>query len=257
MKISTYLINLDGSTDRLASATAQLRQHGIAFERIAAVDGRKFAVDELPIYDKKRALRYMGRDLVGGEFGCYMSHMKCAEALLASHADVAIVLEDDMQCSYNFVPSITEAVQWLEQNGRTDWQVFNIGNQKLKISTPLHAISQDESGAVLHAAHYFPMTTTGLVWSRTGAVEFLKQTQQHRIFCPVDNFLRYWQTRAGKGYCFAPPLLQTTGTGSEIDHSTARKKHQRAPYYFFSKQARLWQDKYLAMRARRRAKVIL
>ena len=248
MKIASYLINLDGSNERLASATAQLQQHGIAFERIAAVDGRKFAVDELAIYDKKRALRYMGRDLVGGEFGCYMSHMKCAEAFLASNADIAIVLEDDMQCSYNFVPSITEAVQWLEQNGRSDWQVFNFGNQKLKISTPLHPIANNKQGAILHAAHYFPMTTTGVVWSRTGAAEFLKQTRIHGIFCPVDNFLRYWQTRSGKGYSFAPALVQTTGTGSEIDHNTVRKKHQRAPYYFFSKQARLWQDKCLAIK---------
>ena len=49
MKIATYLINLDGSDARLATATAQLQQHGSAFERIAAVDGRKFAVDELAI----------------------------------------------------------------------------------------------------------------------------------------------------------------------------------------------------------------
>ena len=257
MKIATYLINLDGSDARLATATAQMQQHGIAFERIAAVDGRKFAVEELAIYDKKRALRYMGRDLVGGELGCYMSHIKCAEAFLASNAEIAIVLEDDMQCGYNFLPPIIEAAHWLEQNGHGDWQVINFGNQKLKISTPLHAISSNPVGAVLHAAHYFPMTTTGLVWSRTGATEFLKKTQEHRIFCPVDNFLRYWQTRTGRGYCFAPALVRTTGTGSEIDHGAVRKKHQRAPYYFFSKQARLWHDKYLAMRARRRAKVIL
>ncbi|MFI0545582.1 MAG: glycosyltransferase family 25 protein [Brachymonas sp.] len=250
MKAAIYLINLDGSDERLASATAQLQQHGIAFERISAVDGRKFDVDAHPLYDKKRALRYMGRDLVGGELGCYLSHMKCAQALLGSDAEIAIVLEDDMQCDSPFVPSIVEAVQWLQEHGRSDWQVFNFGNQKMKLSSALHPISASAQGAVLHAAHYFPMTTTGMVWSRAGAAEFLRQTQTQRIFAPVDNFMRYWQTRVGKGYCFWPPLVRTTGADSDIDHQTARKKHQRAPYYFFSKQARLWQDKWLAWRAK-------
>ena len=254
MKIATYLINLDGSDERLASASAQLQQHGIAFERISAVDGRKFDVDSHPLYDKKRALRYMGRDLVGGELGCYMSHIKCAQALLASDADIAVVLEDDMHCQHNFLPYIVEAVQWLESHGHNDWQVFNFGNQKMKISTALHPMTQAAKTSTLHAAHYFPMTTTGLVWSRAGAAEFLRQVEQHRIFAPVDNFMRYWQTRAGKGYCFWPPLVSTTGADSDIDHKTVRKKHQRAPYYFFSKQARLWQDKYLASLARLRQK---
>ena len=257
MKIATYLINLDGSDARMAAASTQLQQYGIAFERIAAVDGRKFEVDKHPQYNKTRALRYMGRDLVGGELGCYMSHMKCAETFLASDADIAIVIEDDMACSYNFVPSIVQAIEWLQNHGRADWQVFNVGNQKMKISTPLCTIAGDAQAAVLHAAHYFPMTTTGVVWSRAGASEFLNQTQEQGIFAPVDNFLRYWQTRAAKGYCFWPPLLSTTGVGSDIDDKTVRKKHQRAPYYFFSKQARLWQDKYLAIRARSRSKAIL
>ena len=156
-------------------------RHGIAFERISAVDGRKFDVDAHPLYDKKRALRYMGRDLVGGELGCYLSHMKCAQALLGSDAEIAIVLEDDMQCDSPFVPSIVEAVQWLQEHGRSDWQVFNFGNQKMKLSSALHPISASAQGAVLHAAHYFPMTTTGMVWSRAGAAEFLRQTQTQRI----------------------------------------------------------------------------
>ena len=249
MKIATYLINLDGSDERLAAATAQLQEHGITFERIAAVDGRKFIVDELPNYDKSRALRYMGRDLVGGEFGCYMSHMKCAEAFLASDAEITIVLEDDMQCQGNFLPAILEAVQWLQSNGRADWQVFNFGNQKMKLATALLPLTSTPSCSLQHA-HYFPMTTTGVVWSRAGATAFLRETQAHGIFAPVDNFLRYWQTRTNKGYCFWPPLVSTTGADSEIDGKTARAKHRRATHYFFSKQARLWQDKALALAAK-------
>ena len=250
MKIATYLINLDGSDERLSAISAALQKHGIAFERISAVDGRRFNVDTHPLYDKVRTLRYMGRDLVGGELGCYMSHIKCAETFLVSDADIAIVIEDDMACNHNFAPTIIQAVQWLQSHGHADWQILNFGNQKMKLATALQPIASDSKGAVLQHAHYFPMTTTGIVWSRSGAQAFLQATKQNRIFCPVDNFFRYWQTRANKGYCFWPPLVETSGVGSDIDHSTVRKKNQRTPYYFFSKQARLWQDKALAVLAK-------
>ena len=40
MKVVTYLINLDGSDQRLASATAQLNQAGWDFSRFSAYDGQ-------------------------------------------------------------------------------------------------------------------------------------------------------------------------------------------------------------------------
>ncbi len=253
MKIATYLINLDGSHERLASATAQLQRLGLPFERISAVDGRGFDVDNLHIYNKSRALRYMGRSLVGGEIGCYMSHMQCAQALLNSNADIAIVLEDDLHCQANPLPIVQEAVRWLAAHDRADWQVMNIGNPKLKLSSALAPMPSSGGRTVLHAAHYFPITTTGLVWSRSGAAQFLALTQEHGIFAPVDNFLRYWQTRAQQGYSFWPPLLLPSGAESEIDpdaQTALRKKQNRQTHYHLSKQWRLWQDKALALAAK-------
>ena len=254
MKIATYLINLEGSAERLAAATAQLQAHRIAFERIAAVDGRKLPPEQLQnAYQQGKAIAYMGRDLSPGEVGCYLSHIQAVRAFVASAADVGVVLEDDFRLHGNYLPMVELAIDRLRQHGAENWQAINISNAKLKIASPLCALPPGDS--CLYHAHYFPMLATAVVWSRAGAEAFLKVAEP--IFCPYDNFLRYWQTRTGRGYCFAPALVQTTGTGSEIDHGAVRKKHQRAPYYFFSKQARLWHDKYLAMKARRRAKVIL
>ena len=67
MNLITFLINLDGSDDRLNSARAQLDQQGIAFTRVSAFDGRGLNLTEVRDYDEAHAVRYMGRKLKGGE----------------------------------------------------------------------------------------------------------------------------------------------------------------------------------------------
>lgn len=245
MKIATYLINLDGSDERLASATAQLQQHGIAFERISAVDGRKIPTAELEqLYDKKRAIAYMGRDLSPGEIGCYLSHIKAIQAFLASDADIAVVLEDDCRILHPYTTPIQKAVKWLSENGHPNWHAINISNNKLKIATALSPISLEQGHSQLFHSHYFPMLATAIVWSRLGAEEFLRTGRD--IFCPYDNYLRYWQTRENKGYSIFPALIATTETDSDIDAAGKRQSIQRGAGYGIAKQKRLWQDKYIA-----------
>jgi glycosyl transferase family 25 len=79
MKVETYLINLDGSDQRLASATAQLQQEGWPFTRFSAYDGRGKALAEFKQYDDAVAQRILGRSLINSELGCYLSHYGCAE----------------------------------------------------------------------------------------------------------------------------------------------------------------------------------
>ena len=247
MKIATYLINLDGSSERLASATAQLQQHGIAFERISAVDGRKIPTTELEqLYDKKRAIAYMGRDLSPGEIGCYLSHIKAIQAFLASNADIGVILEDDCRILHTYAPPIQKAAKWLNENGHQSWHAINISNNKLKIATALSPIALEQGHSQLFHSHYFPMLATAIVWSRAGAQAFLGLEQT--IFCPYDNYLRYWQTRENKGYSIFPPLLCTTEVSSDIDAAGKRKTIQRGMSYGLAKQKRLWQDKILAFK---------
>lgn len=246
MKIATYLINLDGSDQRLASASAQLHAHGIAFERISAVDGRKIPTPELEqLYDKKRAIAYMGRDLSPGEIGCYLSHIKAIEAFTQSDADIAVVLEDDCRILHPYAAPIQEAAKCLHNNGHANWHAINISNNKLKIATPLAPIALEQGQSQLFHSHYFPMLATAIVWSRLGAEEFLRTGRD--IFCPYDNYLRYWQTRAGHGYSIFPPLVCTTEVSSDIDAAGKRKSIHRGAAYGWAKQKRLWEDKFIAL----------
>jgi len=178
--------------------------------------------------------------------GCYFSHLNCAKKFLESDAEIGIVIEDDIQFEANFAELITEAVDWMNNNGHADWEILNFGNQKLKISTPLKQLSPEYGKYSLHKAHYFPMTTTGIAWSRAGAKAFIDASE--RIYAPVDNYLRHWQTRRDKGFSFHPPLVATTGSASEIDTNTTgmRRKNKRALNYYYAKQKRLWIDKFIA-----------
>jgi len=251
--INTYVINLDGSDDRLQTINARLAAFDTSFERVAACDGRQMDLATLPDYDAASAERYMGRALVGGEIGCYHSHLKVAEAFLASDARYALVLEDDALPLCNPVELLEKSLPDLETID-PNWLLINIGNNKLKIATPLARYQVGDHDCELVAAHYFPMTTSAIVWSRKGARQFVDHHRQ--IFAPVDNYFRYWLTREGHGYSFWPAPVTTTDAASQIMANTgsARKTHGRKWYYGLAKQFRLFQDKIIAFRRKARFK---
>lgn len=234
-----YLINLDGSDERLATATKALKEQNIDFIRISAVDGRKTDPISFVEYDEQKALSYMGRKLTGGELGCYFSHLKCAKEFISSKADFAVVLEDDMKPSDELVQKITNLISGLSNK---PWYLINIGANKRKIFTPLFDINQHQ----VSRAHYFPMTTTGIIWSKKGAQAFIKEAIP--IYAPVDNFFRNWLTKSNLGISVYPPLVVARDVASDIDGNKTRKNHNRAKNYGFLKQKRLWIDKMIAIK---------
>ncbi len=248
MSHCVYVINLDGSDARMASAKAQLDAAGIAFERVAAFDGRRLTTKDFPGYDAKGALSYMGRSLRGGEIGCYLSHLDCARRFLESGTDWALVLEDDFCLAPGAHALLEKAVKWLTDAGEP-WRLINVGALKRKIYTPLISFEMEGQSYMLSRAHYFPLTTTGLVWSRAGAKCFLDS--HSTIFAPVDNYFRHWLTRVGGGLSLYPPIAPPVGLESEID-APGQKRKQGARSYFYGlrKQRRLWQDKLIALIAK-------
>ncbi|KAF7276595.1 hypothetical protein GWI33_010046, partial [Rhynchophorus ferrugineus] len=184
MKIETYLINLDGSEQRLASATAQLAQTNWSFSRFPAYDGRGKAVTEFEHYNDEKTQQLLGRQLLNSEIGCYLSHYGCVEKFLQSDADYLVVLEDDMQISQNFASVIQETLTYLHQHIEIDWYLINIAAKKKKLAKDI--VNFD--GHTLWHAYYFPIRGLGLIWSRKGAKEFLKVGKE--ITMPVDIFFQ-------------------------------------------------------------------
>lgn len=245
-RMPAYLINLDGSTDRLRSATEQLNAFGITFQRVPAFDGRNLTINEFPDYDHPAAIAYMGRPMRGGEVGCYLSHLDTARRFLASNEPIGLVLEDDLQLAPSFAEGLPLILDWL-QKPNLDWDIFHLAANRRKIFTPVHQFTVAGLEHRIELAHYFPMTTTALLWSHQGAQAFV---DAHRsISMPVDNYLRHWETRRGRGLSVWPALVTTTGAASEIDGNlTRREKSDRHPLYSLRKQRRLLTDKAHALR---------
>lgn len=232
--IPIYLINLDGSDARLHSARQQLDAAGLAFERVPAFDGRGLCANRFPDYDAEAALRYMGRPLGGGEIGCYLSHLDCARRFLATQAPFGMVLEDDLKLVPGFAGGLDRLLACLP--GLAAWDLVNIGATKHKIYTTLADFEAGGHGYALTRAHYFPMTTAGLIWSRAGARCFVDG--HDRIWAPIDNYLRHHLTRTGLGLAVCPPLItRETAGGSDINarprspkdqlYTHALRKHRR------------------------------
>jgi glycosyl transferase family 25 len=90
-----YLINLDRRPDRLAAMTEEARKAGVSLERIPAVDGQAPA-------SAAAAQRWFAASgplgpLPLGDRCCTLSHRLAWEALVASGAAHAAVLEDDVR----------------------------------------------------------------------------------------------------------------------------------------------------------------
>lgn len=242
MKIDVYLINLESSTERLKQAEIELKKYNINYRRILAVDGRDLDIHKYQNYNSKLAHQLMGRDLLGSEIGCYLSHLKCLELFLASDADYLIVLEDDLILNFDLKNISQKILIWLEEQ-KLDWFVINIAANKRKISKHLHQIEQFN----LLKAYYFPVLTLGLIWSKRGAKSFYESYQT--IDAPIDVTLQSWLTQNSKGLSIYPELVIANSVQSDIapiHSSIANHKNNPRIGKRFPRQKRMWLNKWIA-----------
>ena len=212
--MQTFLINLDRSTDRLASADAQLRKAEIPYDRISAVDGSLLDQSGIAGLDQRKAAELFTSPLRVGEIGCYLSHMRAVEKIVALDLPFAMVLEDDFKFLETSIPTLKALEYVLDGNGIESWDVINLGNAARKIYHNLPSDALNETTAQLCRALYFPVTTTGLIWSQIGARRFLAQGAH--IYEPVDGTLQRLLGLSGRGLAFRNPVISTIGATSTI-----------------------------------------
>ncbi|SLJ84841.1 glycosyltransferase family 25 protein [Psychrobacter sp. DAB_AL43B] len=248
MKTITYLINLEGSHQRLESATKQLNQIEWPFERVSAYDGRGKNLSSFEDYDETQARKNLGRSLLSSEIGCYLSHYQCAKKFLQTDADFLVVLEDDMEMTASFKAIMDETLDYLATNPELDWYLINIAAKKKKLAKNI-TMFDDHS---LWHAYYFPIRGLGLIWSRAGAEAFVAVGKT--ITMPVDIFFQRWLSGNGKGVGIWPALIKPLGLDSDILGTEAtqnikrKNKENRDLSYKPKKQKRMLQDKASAIK---------
>jgi len=120
-------INLDRSVDRRRVMEARLTEVGLPYTRFSAVDGQARWDELLPTVDVKAFERNVGRDMMRGEIGCYHSHLRAWEALVASEDDFLLVLEDDVVFGADFLPALALALQHAEE-----WDLLKLNKIRAK-----------------------------------------------------------------------------------------------------------------------------
>lgn len=118
--LKAYLINLDRAQERLQRMEAKCQEAGLPFERVPAVDG---ATLNFPCAEfDARSYKYLhGRKVIPAEVGCYLSHVECARRLLASDAEHALILEDDVAFPPDFLNLLRLALSESD-----DWDILRL-----------------------------------------------------------------------------------------------------------------------------------
>jgi glycosyl transferase family 25 len=97
----TYVINLERSTDRRQHVEAELAKVGLDYEIVRAVDGRQLDVSGPQVArpgdpGQRCSPLWATTWSLPGVAACSLSHLLVCERILASGAEEALVLEDDV-----------------------------------------------------------------------------------------------------------------------------------------------------------------
>ena len=242
MDTKYYVINLDRSKERLQDISLQFSKQSLKLERVVAVDGQVLELNDTA--DDNEFRKEMGRSIQPGEVGCFLSHRRALEAFILSNAEFAVILEDDAVLEDGFAEHINALSSFLLNNSHLGTCAINLGPSDYKYSTLLTKIGKTE----LLRAHRFPMRTTGILWTRQGAVDILNDNG--KVKYPYDNYLRMKLTRGHFGLSICPPLISSSDVTSVIDtgnNSTGRSHQNRSRFYFLIKQKRILRDKIIAI----------
>lgn len=96
--IKSYLINLEQDSERLAFFESNFNRLGIGFERISAVDGRKFPEQQYQDFMKDRP-RDHKKTWLRGQMGCFLSHYTAWQKIAEGEDRFCAVFEDDIHIS--------------------------------------------------------------------------------------------------------------------------------------------------------------
>jgi hypothetical protein len=116
LRVQVFIVAL-ASSDRAQHLEGALRDLGLSWQTISAVDGRQMSATHLSRVGDARAGRHLyGQDLSPTEIGCCLSHREAYRHFLQGSASWALILEDDAYPT----ESVVDFVRWL-----SSWRATN------------------------------------------------------------------------------------------------------------------------------------
>lgn len=206
-----YVINLEANTARLAAVAAVLRQQGIAFERIDAVNGWQLSEAEISrAYDAGHNAREAHQPLVAAEIGCYLSHIEAWRRIAGGDAAGGFVFEDDFAAT----PDLARVMAALSTDAAGDWDMVKLFtlDPEVDLATPREIVA----GVRIGIPYRVPTCLIGYGLTRAAARRLVQKATP--FFRPVDEDQKYvWETGLRVALVLPAPVLlgdQQTVTGT-------------------------------------------
>lgn len=214
MSLPIFYINLARDTERRHRLEAELARQGLEGTRFEAVWWADLdAAEQKQLYSAQRNARQYHTALVNGEKGCYASHLRLWQRLLATGAPAMVVLEDDVALKDGFA-ALLEAISQRQQ----PWDMVKLIGRERDTFRGRSPLTQ---GVDLVDYQRVPSLTAGYAISRQGAQ---KLCQSRLPFGrPIDVDLRYWweNNLTVLGVSPAALLLDETSFTSSIGNKAA------------------------------------
>lgn len=212
--VGVFLINLDRSPDRLENVSKNLKEVGLPFDRIAAVDGTKLDMDNIGSFALKKSVE-KNKSLNSSAIGCSLSHYYAYKRFLATNYEWCLVLEDDV----NFSPDVIDVVNSsiLVMNKTDVFLLYFHGDEK--------SFSRNEKLEVDKNYCFYPVSTIWGAYS-TGAY-LIHRDVVHRlhdyvfpVHATADSYGLFHQDAVIGGlWAILPPVSRPTNFGSDIGYS--------------------------------------
>jgi glycosyl transferase, family 25 len=179
-----YVVNLVRDVARREWIQSELDKLHLVPTFIPAVMGRDLSlVERDDLYDATRNKRDYHSGLTAGEIGCYASHVLIWKQLLASGANWALVLEDDM----SIAPELIEILQHVESElDAQQWDMIKLIGRTREAVLASRSLGQHQ----LIRYRRVPSLTGAFLLSRAGASKLL--ATRVPFTRPVDVDLRFW-----------------------------------------------------------------
>lgn len=219
--ILPLLINLDRSKKRLVQSISEFKKAGFEVERISAIDGKthKYTSSE---FCEKKFNRCVGRKINPAEIACYLSHYKAIQAFMSSGRKYALIFEDDIILSSDFVKIVNNLTEissfwdFVKFNTANDNGILNINVKKLTNEYRL-------------VASFFPKTySAAYIINRKAAKNLCEKLLPMSV--PYDHeMIKFWKYNIRQFSVFPSPV-QVRYENSFIGEYYNNKSN-RFPFY--------------------------
>jgi len=172
------VINLDRSIGRLTFMRRQIERLGLSFERVPAIDGLNVPTDLARYFS--HIARSTTPIIDDAAVGCYASHLKAYQRIVALNAPYALILEDDALLPDDITDIVCDTLYALPQG----WDLVQLATPHRHAIKPLSTLP---CGGTLIRYSRVPHGAVGYLIRRSGAEKLLSPAIRRQWAIDTDT----------------------------------------------------------------------